>query len=74
MNAGLTDRTTTGNLVLQQTQTEPQAQDFFHFSHGHFLLGHEISSTLQWRLLPPRDVQRCLLRLTTLQKTIPGYE
>jgi hypothetical protein len=45
VNGRLTDRTTAGDLILLQSQTEPQAQDFFHFSHGHTLLGHEVSST-----------------------------
>jgi N12 class adenine-specific DNA methylase len=37
----LTDGTTAGDLTLLQSETEPQAQYLFHFSHGHTLLGHE---------------------------------
>src|ERR1700728_127025 len=43
MNAGLADRTTTGDLVLQQAKIVPQAQHFFDFSHGQSLLGHSVS-------------------------------
>src|ERR1700733_3989591 len=43
MNAGLADRTTTGDLVLQQAKIVPQAQHFFDFSHGQSLLGHLVS-------------------------------
>src|SRR5216684_4891209 len=43
MNAGLPDRTTTGDLVLQQAKIVPQTQHFFDFSHGQSLLGHSVS-------------------------------
>jgi|HubBroStandDraft_1064217.scaffolds.fasta_scaffold626002_2 hypothetical protein len=44
VNGRLTNGTTTGDLILLQSQTEPQAQHLFYFSHGHILLGHEVSS------------------------------
>lgn len=31
-----------------------------------------VFSTSQWRSLPPRGVQRCLLGLKSVQKIIPG--
>src|SRR5204863_4057489 len=55
MNGRLTDGTTAGDLTLLQSQTETQAQDLCHFSHGHTLLGHEVSSTCQWSRLRPVD-------------------
>jgi hypothetical protein len=45
MNGRLIEGTTAGDLTLLEPQIEPQTQDFFDFSHGHTLLGHEVSST-----------------------------
>src|SRR5882672_5718479 len=58
MNGRLTDRATAGDLVLPQTQTEPQAQHFSRLTHGHPFLGQKVSSTCQWRQLAPAVVQR----------------
>src|SRR5580704_6530680 len=74
MNGRLTDGTTAGDLILLQAQTEPQTQNLFYFSHGHTLLGHEVSSTCQWSRLRPAGVQRRLLRLRRLHKIIPACE
>jgi len=71
MNGRLTDGATAGDLVLLQPQSKPQAQDLSHFSHGHSLLGHEVSST-PVESTSPAGVQRRLLRLKLFQKIIPG--
>src|ERR1700733_8272684 len=43
MNAGLADRTTTGDLVLQPAKIVPPAKTCFYFWHGQSLPGHLVS-------------------------------
>jgi hypothetical protein len=65
MNGRLTEGTTAGDLILEQPQIEPQAQNLFYFSHGHSLLGHEVFLHCLWNRLRPADVQRRLLSINT---------
>src|SRR6266446_8368434 len=60
MNGRLSDRATTGDLVLVQPQAKPQAENFLYFSHRQLSLGQSAPSTFQWRRLSPAVVQRRL--------------
>ena len=68
MNARLTDGTTAGDLLLQQTEIVPQPQYLSDLAHGQSLLGHSVPPLAQRRNLQPGCPARILL---LIKKLIP---
>lgn len=66
MNAGLTDGTTAGDLLLQQAKIVPQPQYLSDLAHGQGLLGHSVPPLAQRRNLQPVVQRRILLPIRKL--------